>query len=202
MAIEDSPILELTNVVFNPNISLDELRDTIKTETGTQISLSTIWHHLKHEGFTLKKVSHVHCLWSSFDVLVAFSFVSDHEMRYGTWRKTMAFFRHRISKFDPAQLVFVDESSFDRWVTYRTSVWGFQVQRVFHKLHFTCGWWWVQPILYPFVFALTIFTLSNTRYSVLPTLSLDGIFKCLVEGSFNTTLFHAFIIAVLKKMNP
>ena len=45
--------------------------------------------------------------------------------------------------------------------------------------------------------------ITLNRYSVLPALSLDGIFECLiVEGSFNMTLFLEFIKVTLWKMNP
>ncbi|EIW56798.1 uncharacterized protein TRAVEDRAFT_128135 [Trametes versicolor FP-101664 SS1] len=44
---------------------------------------------------------------------------------------------------------------------------------------------------------------SRTRYSVLPALSLDGIIWCdIVNGSFNTQRFLAFIHGLLTQMQP
>ena len=41
------------------------------------------------------------------------------------------------------------------------------------------------------------------RYSILPALSLDGMLDCdIVEGSYNTQLFKAFIERLLAKMQP
>ena len=44
---------------------------------------------------------------------------------------------------------------------------------------------------------------DSYRYSVLPTLSLNGMLECLiVEGSFNAARFYCFILSLLKWMNP
>ncbi len=43
----------------------------------------------------------------------------------------------------------------------------------------------------------------SIRYSILPAITLDGIIECkIVEGSFDTKLFMAFIKDVLAKMQP
>ena len=48
-------------------------------------------------------------------------------------------FRQRIGSYDPAQLVFVDESSFDRRATYRQYGWGDVGIRVHRKSFFARG---------------------------------------------------------------
>ena len=50
-------------------------------------------------------------------------------------------FRHRIGMYNPVQLVFVDESSFDRRVTYRQYGWGEEGTRVYRKAYFARGRW-------------------------------------------------------------
>ena len=63
-----------------PNIYLDEIQSGIESETGTQVSLSTIWRHLKNNGLTLKKVSVVAFFSTYFHCLFI---VTDHEMCNG-----------------------------------------------------------------------------------------------------------------------
>ena len=48
-------------------------------------------------------------------------------------------FRHNIASYDAVQLVFVDESSFDRRVTYRQYGWGNEGDRVHRKAYFARG---------------------------------------------------------------
>ena len=45
--------------------------------------------------------------------------------------------------------------------------------------------------------------LNSRRYSVLPTISLDGMLECIIiEGSFNANSFAAFVDSLLDSMQP
>ena len=50
-------------------------------------------------------------------------------------------FWHRIGQYHPNQLIFIDESTFDRRVTYRQMAWAIQGERVHHKEFFVHGKW-------------------------------------------------------------
>jgi hypothetical protein len=95
------------------------------------------------------------------------------------------------------QLVFVDESSFDRRTTYRGKAWAIQGQRAIRKAFFVRG----KRCAFSY-FELLLLTFWN-RYSILPAISLDGMLSVsIVEGSFNKFSFADFIEGVLDQMNP
>ena len=48
-------------------------------------------------------------------------------------------FRHRIGQYHPNQLVFIDESAFDRQVTYQQMAWAIRGERVHCKEFFVRG---------------------------------------------------------------
>lgn len=85
------------------------------------------------------------------------------------------------STYEARQLVFGDESSFDRRTTYRPYAWALKGRRAYRKVFFVRG----------------------KRYSILPALSLDGILFCdIVEGSFTAARFLEFVRGLLDKMQP
>ncbi|KIM53714.1 hypothetical protein SCLCIDRAFT_138427, partial [Scleroderma citrinum Foug A] len=88
----------------------------------------------------------------------------------------------RIGQYSPNQLVFVDESSVDHWMTYHGQAWlirGTNAQCKSFFIHGQC-------------------------YSVLPALSLvDGILHCdIIAGSFCAETFTHFIEGLLNNMQP
>ncbi|KAF8593945.1 hypothetical protein BDV93DRAFT_459974 [Ceratobasidium sp. AG-I] len=83
--------------------------------------------------------------------------------------------------YTPDQLVFVDESSFDRRTTYRGYAWslsGTEARRY-------------------------AFRVRGRRFSILPALSLDGILYVeILEGSFTARTFYSFVQGLLNTMQP
>lgn len=109
-------------------------------------------------------------------------------------------YRQRISKYDPTQLVFVDESACDRRTTYRGRAWSIKGTKAVRKAHFVRGKRCEHRRVHfePIERALTSF-----RYSILPALSLDGMIHChIIEGSFDTAGFTEFIEGLLDHMQP
>jgi hypothetical protein len=95
-----------------------------------------------------------------------------------------------ISQFLPSHLIFVDESACDRRTTYRGRAWAIKGHRATRKAFFVRGKRFV--IIWPHI--CEIDACINSRYLILPALSLDGIIHCdIVEGSFNSDKFITFI---------
>ena len=103
----------------------------------------------------------------------------------------------RMSKYQPHELVFVDESSFDRRTCIRWKAWGLRGERVFVKNYFLRG---TRSV--PAYWLLHLLLIVRARYSVLPALSLEGTMHVsVVEGSFNTAKFNTFVCELLPLMN-
>ncbi|KAF5373459.1 hypothetical protein D9615_009436 [Tricholomella constricta] len=144
-----------------PDAYLDEVREQLEQASGTKVSLATVWRGLRKRGFTLKQLSK--------------SAMERNE------DKRLHYIYKMGSKYEPNQLVFVDESSFDRRTTYRGRAWALKGRRAYRKC----------------------FYIRGKRYSILPALSLDGVINCqIVEGSYNTETFTDFISGLLDQMQP
>jgi DDE superfamily endonuclease len=60
-----------------------------------------------------------------------------------------------------------------------------------------------QTVFCFFIYSRSVTDTSDSRYSILPAISLDGILTVkIVEGSFNTSRFAEFIEELLERMNP
>jgi hypothetical protein len=103
----------------NPDMYQSELRDRLMEDRGVPwVSLSTICRALKQNGVTHKKVDlpvkvlYTLCLLMNLQ-LTRTAAERDEERRF-------EFRIHMIQNYTPDQLIFVDESSFDRRNTVRT----------------------------------------------------------------------------------
>ncbi|KAF8594906.1 hypothetical protein BDV93DRAFT_405334, partial [Ceratobasidium sp. AG-I] len=83
----------------SPDLYLDELQKALRERRGLVVSLPTIWRSLRISGFTMKKMS--------------------KRAAERSHQKRMEYFVLVGGTFIPCQLVFVDESPFDRRTTYR-----------------------------------------------------------------------------------
>ena len=94
------------------------------------------------------------------------------------------------------QLVFVDESATD-WHTEAVHglSWG--------NVPYTRLFLFMESGEYVFYMSLDYLTTCHARYSMLPAMLLDGILYIdIMEGSYNTESFAAFIGALLNQMKP
>ncbi|KIK12104.1 hypothetical protein PISMIDRAFT_47966, partial [Pisolithus microcarpus 441] len=84
-------------------------------------------------------------------------------------------------EFSPSQLVFVDESACSRVTLRRPMAWSHSGTRAHRQEHFVWGKW----------------------YSVLPTISLDGILHLDIQDcAYTAVSFNQFIDVLLNNMNP
>jgi len=127
---------------------------------GIRVSNVTVWRALRYAGMSMKKVTKA------------------ARERDAVKRATYVL---NIAQFLRHELVFVDESSFDRRVSLRNRGWALVGQRSILSTFFLCG----------------------KRFSVLPAISLEGILHVSIEeGAFNSQTFKQFIAELLAIMNP
>jgi hypothetical protein len=94
-----------------PDLYFDELRQDLEFKTGKSVSIPTIWRMLRRAHVLLwKRNAQAH-----------------------------AEFGARIGEYRPDQLVFVDESAFDRRVTYRGFAWSLKGHEHTRKNFFVVG---------------------------------------------------------------
>ena len=102
------------------------------------------------------------------------------------------------SHYETEQLVFVDESAFDRRVTRRPYAWapiGCWARR---RDFFIRG-----KRYYLHDIGIQVFISKSYRYSLLPALSLDGIIAVeVLDRPFTAVSFNKFIEGLLDQMNP
>lgn len=109
------------------------------------------------------------------------------------------FFRLHVGEtYSAEQLVFVDESAFNRHTARRTMGWATTGTRARRRDFFVRGQRYV--VLNSRKSFLILFFHS---YSILPALSLDGILHLDIQDrSYNAELFENFIDGLLDNMNP
>ncbi|KAB5590974.1 hypothetical protein CTheo_5590 [Ceratobasidium theobromae] len=143
-----------------PDLFLDELRQELSVAAGIDVSISTVWRSLARLGITYKVLD---------------------KRAMERCEADRAEYQRLIRAFRPSQLVFVDESSFNRRGTYRNRGYAISGDRACKKAFFARG----------------------KRYSILPALSITGILATLiVQKSFNSALFLEFLELCLASMNP
>lgn len=145
----------------SPDAYLNELQAQLHEGMGCHISRTTIYSALKKLNYTHKRVSRT-----------ALECSEVHRLQY----------MFRIgSRYNAEQLIFVDESAFDRRTAYRQYGWAKKGQRAYR----------------------TSFYVRGKRYSILPAISIRGILWChIIEGPFNTVQFRVFIDSLLDHMQP
>ena len=109
------------------NIYLDELKDSLGIICGRDVSESTIWRTLKCCGYHMKKVgNHLDPVSLKYTIEIFSQFLiqltrNAIERSVQKWAK---YITKIASKYTSNQLVFVDESSADRWTTYHGYAWA------------------------------------------------------------------------------
>lgn len=159
----DAAVIEdlLIYVARNPDKQLPDYRQYLATIHNIDVCESTISRALHTSGYTLKTVTKA--------------------AKERNWEKRAAFLME-ITQYKPNEMVFIDESSFDKRTSNRVRTWSRVGVRIVRPSYFFRG----------------------ERYSILPALSLeDGIFHLnIVNGSFNQVSFHTFIEELLDRMTP
>lgn len=148
-------------VMKHPDSQLYDYKKQMLQDRGLDVSISTIWRTLQDAGYSLKTITKAAC-----------------ERNY----EKRARYVYEIMQYQPRELVFIDESSFDKRTCNRLRGWAKLGGRI------------IRPV----------FFLRGARYSILPALSLnDGIFHVeVVQGSFTMDTFNQFIRNLLNRMNP
>lgn len=144
--------LTLVNLVLNrPGIYLHELQQEILTLTGTEVDCSTICRTLKYLGLTRRKIKHIALQQSE---------------------QKRAEFLAEISAFDPALIIWVDETGCDRRKLLRD--YGYSIRGTPPRDH--------------------SLKLNGKRYSVIAAMSTEGVEDIyIVEGSVNGEKFVDFV---------
>jgi DDE superfamily endonuclease len=100
--------------------------------------------------------------------------------------------------YNANELVFVDESAFNRRTTTRQYGWATMGDRARRRDFFVKGVKYVRAKTLNRQYLIVII-----RYSMLPALAIDGILHLsVVEGSHNGETFENFVDGLLDKMNP
>jgi transposase len=138
-------------VSLQPGLYLDEIRDKLLEVREVDISLATISCTLSRISFTKKSISK--------------EALERNEHLRAVWQGVMG-------KFEPHQLVFIDESGVDDQTNVRRNGWAMMGQACVRRTSF----------------------LRGTKYSVLPALSINGILTLdIFEGSVNRERFIGFL---------
>src|SRR5882724_11342745 len=112
---------------------LDELKEGLEEQCGTKVDLSTVWRALARSGFTMKKVSQTatkNCTMLN-NVLQITKVAKEH-----CENKCAAYIHHIRKNYVADQLIFVDESAFDRHPSYCGYGWALKGQCALHKSFF------------------------------------------------------------------
>jgi hypothetical protein len=110
-----------------------------------------------------------------------------------------------MRQYTPEQLVFADESGYNRFTSRRPYGWAFEGDRARRRDFFIRG---IKYVTREFVDDDLVWFVRHSydhlnRISLLPALSLDGIVYFIVkEGSHNAASFATFVDGLLYHMNP
>ena len=168
----------------------------LEDRCGTSVSDATIWRTLHRIGFRLKEVSYSHSPVKCVShLLYSLQISKDAAERNETLRSE---YRLRMGELYLAhQLVCVDVSACDRRLYMRNKAYALEGLRACRKQYFARGKRYVSSIYDGCKSDMSV------RYSIFPTISLNGIIECkIVKGSFNGDLSYSFIEGLLDKMLP
>jgi hypothetical protein len=105
-----------------------------------------------------------------------------------------------MRQYTPEQLVFADESAYNRFTSRRPYGWAFEGDRARQRDFFIRG---IKCVLLRSVYFCLSLPNCLDRISLLPALSVDGIIYFVIkEGSHNATSFATFVDGLLYHMNP
>jgi len=141
-------------------MALSELQAELREMYAIDISLQTIARSLQREGYTMKTVTRCALERNEQDREEFKTLIDTH--------------------FRPEQLVFADESHFNRLTLRRPYAWSIRGERAVRHEYFVRG----------------------TKYSILPALSLDGILHLeVIDNAVTGEDFFRFIQGLLPRMN-
>jgi transposase len=121
----------------SPDAYLDELQEQLQDLHGVSVDISTVWRALAKRGFTLKKVWHTQS-YSSLAHARNTTKITKTAMERNEATRLAYSYRMGL-RYEPNQLVFVDESSFDRRASYRGFAYALKGQRALRKCFFLRG---------------------------------------------------------------
>lgn len=127
-----------------PDIYLEDLQLQIVADLGIKISRKLIWETLRRNGLTMKKV----CTANPFRSLKATNvpFQASHVAAERSALKRAEYLLRISQRYTRDQLVFADETSFDRRVAHRRYAWALKGQKATKKVLLCRGQRWVVSI--------------------------------------------------------
>ncbi len=165
------------SVACQPDVALVELQAELREACDVEVSLQTVARSLQREGYTMKTV---HCLLSDSSRLtismkkVTRPALERNEQDHEEYKVLVT------THYCPDQLVFADESHFNRLTLRRPYAWSIRGERACRYEFFHRG----------------------TKYSMLPALSLDGVIHLeVLENAITGNDFREFVQGLLPCMN-
>ncbi|KAE8231477.1 hypothetical protein CF326_g3506 [Tilletia indica] len=138
-------------ILRRPALYLDELRSILRRITGRSISLSTVHRYLLRGGITLKRA---------------------HRIAQERSARKRAAYEIKIGQYEPSQLVFSDETSYDARDSVRVRARSKRSRNAVLPRPYTRG----------------------KRLSCIAALGINGCFASrAVQGSFNEHLFYTYL---------
>ena len=117
-----------------PDSQLADYRRYLSNERNIDVSVSTIWRTLHRAGYSQKTVRI--CSWFPISNLTSEQITKAARER--SWAKRADFIKE-IVQYEPHELVFIDESSFDKRTSNRVRAWSKIGTRVIRPVFFYRG---------------------------------------------------------------
>ena len=115
-----------------PDIYLEDLQSQMTADLGVTVSRGLIWRTLKRNGLTMKKVNKINQFSSPEvnDILFQASRTAAEQSAH----KRAEYVLRISDRYTKDQLVFADETSFNRHVAHRNYAWALKGQRASKKV--------------------------------------------------------------------
>ena len=114
-------------------MQMTDLQKHLADDRDKLVDISTIWRGLRRAGWSLKCVSY---LLPAMSLLISEQLTKAARER--NWFKRAQYLAE-VSQYLPHELVFIDESSFDRRTSNRRRAWSPRGTRIVMRVHFLRG---------------------------------------------------------------
>lgn len=118
----------------HPDSQLADYKRYLSTERNIDVGVSTIWRTLHKAGYSQKTVT----IYTRFSIFCLTSKQITKAARERSWPKRADFIKE-IVQYEPHELVFIDESLFDKRTSNRVHAWSKVGTRVIRQVFFYRG---------------------------------------------------------------